>query len=211
MDFGSGGGESKTRLSAVERIEVADDEVERQPERRSVPGSCVRADHELDIKLSLATNAVLLTEHRWQQYAGLRTLYGFMYAHPGKKLLFMGGEFGQWREWNHDASLDWHLLEDEAHAGIRRFMQALNWHYRHEPSLHDGDFDPSAFQWIDCHDHARTRRPRARQGEGRIRSGRSIWSTRLCSLQLRSRRRRSPPRNRATCKLRPRLTIFVAE
>ena len=65
------------------------------------------------------------------------TLYGYMYGHPGKKLLFMGGEFGQWREWNHDRSLDWHLLDDPAHAGAARYVQALNWHYRAEPALHE--------------------------------------------------------------------------
>jgi 1,4-alpha-glucan branching enzyme len=89
----------------------------------------------------------------WQKYATLRTLYGFMWGHPGKKLLFMGGEFGQWREWNHDASLDWHLLDDGAHAGLRRFVQALNWHYRAQPALHERDNDPSGFRWIDCHDN----------------------------------------------------------
>ena len=62
----------------------------------------------------------------WQKYATLRTLYGYMYAHPGKKLLFMGSEFGQWREWNHDHSLDWHLLDDSAHRGIHRLVQDLN-------------------------------------------------------------------------------------
>jgi 1,4-alpha-glucan branching enzyme len=89
----------------------------------------------------------------WQKYATLRTLYGFMYGHPGKKLVFMGGEFGQWREWNHDRSLDWHLLDDPSHAGIRRFVQALNWHHRTERALHEVDFDPAGFQWIDCHDN----------------------------------------------------------
>ena len=89
----------------------------------------------------------------WQKYATLRALYGFMYAHPGKKLLFMGGEFGQWREWNHDRSLDWHLLDDPAHAGLHRYVQALNWHYRAEPALHESDFDPSGFRWIDCNDN----------------------------------------------------------
>ena len=69
----------------------------------------------------------------WQKCATLRALYGYMYGHPGKKLLFMGDEFGQWREWNHDDSLDWHLLDDPAHAGLRRYVQALNWHYRAEP------------------------------------------------------------------------------
>ena len=62
----------------------------------------------------------------WQKHATLRTLYGYMYGHPGKKLLFMGSEFGQWREWNHDRSLDWHLLDDPPHAGLRRFVQDLN-------------------------------------------------------------------------------------
>src|SRR2546428_13896506 len=66
----------------------------------------------------------------WQKYATLRTLYGYLDGHPGKKLLFMGGEFGQWREWNHDRSLDWHLLDDPSHAALRRYVQALNWHHR---------------------------------------------------------------------------------
>jgi 1,4-alpha-glucan branching enzyme len=89
----------------------------------------------------------------WQKYASLRTLYGYMYGHPGKKLLFMGSEFGQWREWHHDESLDWHLLDDPAHAALRRYVQALNWHYRAEPALHQLDFDPSGFRWIDCNDN----------------------------------------------------------
>src|SRR6185295_16313332 len=89
----------------------------------------------------------------WQKHATLRTLYGYMFGHPGKKLLFMGNEFGQWREWNHDRSLDWHLLEDPMHAGLRRYVQDLNWHYRTEPSLHEIDFGPDGFSWIDCHDN----------------------------------------------------------
>ncbi len=89
----------------------------------------------------------------WQKYATLRTLYGYMWGHPGKKLLFMGGEFGQWREWNHDTSLDWHLLDDPAHAGLRRFVQALNWHYRSQPALYERDNTPDGFRWIDCHDN----------------------------------------------------------
>jgi 1,4-alpha-glucan branching enzyme len=89
----------------------------------------------------------------WQKYATLRTLYGYMYGHPGKKLLFMGGEFAQWREWNHDRSLDWHLLDDPSHAAIRRFIQDLNWHYCAEPALHQRDFDPDGFRWIDCNDN----------------------------------------------------------
>jgi 1,4-alpha-glucan branching enzyme len=88
----------------------------------------------------------------WQKAATLRTLYGYMYAHPGKKLMFMGAEFGQEREWNHDHSLDWHLLQDPLHEGVRRFMQDLNRLYRREAALHQCDFEPSGFQWIDCND-----------------------------------------------------------
>ncbi|HMD35106.1 MAG TPA: 1,4-alpha-glucan branching protein GlgB, partial [Vicinamibacterales bacterium] len=89
----------------------------------------------------------------WQKHATLRTLYGYMFAHPGKKLLFMGSEFGQWREWNHDVSLDWHLLDDPLHAAMRRYVQALNWQHSVEPALHQVDFDPSGFRWIDCNDN----------------------------------------------------------
>ena len=88
----------------------------------------------------------------WQRFANLRLLLGYMYAQPGKKLLFMGGEFGQWREWNHDTSLDWHLLEHERHAGLQRWVADLNRLYRGEPALHELDSEPSAFQWIDCSD-----------------------------------------------------------
>src|SRR6185312_12719980 len=89
----------------------------------------------------------------WQKFANLRLFYAWMYGHPGKKLLFMGGEFGQWHEWNHDKSLDWHLLQDPAHAGLRRFVQDLNWHYNAEPALHERDFTPDGFSWIDCNDN----------------------------------------------------------
>jgi len=89
----------------------------------------------------------------WQKRATLRTLYGYMYGHPGKKLLFMGSEFGQWREWNHDRSLDWHLLDDPPHAALRRYVQDLNWHYHAERSLHEVDFEPRGFRWIDCNDN----------------------------------------------------------
>ena len=89
----------------------------------------------------------------WQKLASLRVLYGFMYGHPGKKLLFMGDEFGQRHEWNHDRSLDWHLLDDPAHAALRRYVQALNWHYHAEPALYQADYDPAGFRWIDCNDN----------------------------------------------------------
>ena len=89
----------------------------------------------------------------WQKYATLRLLLGFMYGHPGKKLLFMGTEFGQWREWNHDRSLDWHLLDDPAHRALKDYVAALNGLYRELPALFERDFDPQGFQWIDCNDH----------------------------------------------------------
>ncbi|HEU4935675.1 MAG TPA: 1,4-alpha-glucan branching protein GlgB [Vicinamibacterales bacterium] len=88
----------------------------------------------------------------WQKAATLRSLYGFMYAHPGKKLMFMGCEFGQGREWNYDESLDWHMLELPLHAGLRLLVRDLNRVYRSERSLFEVDFDFSGFQWIDCND-----------------------------------------------------------
>jgi 1,4-alpha-glucan branching enzyme len=88
----------------------------------------------------------------WQRFANLRLLYGYMYSHPGKKMLFMGGEFGQWQEWNHDRSLDWHLCEYEPHQGLQRLIRDLNRVYRQEPALHEVDFDWSGFQWIDFSD-----------------------------------------------------------
>jgi len=88
----------------------------------------------------------------WQKFANLRLFYAWMYAHPGKKLLFMGGEFGQWTEWNHDTSLDWHLLQLPEHDGLRRLVQHLNWLYRNEPALWDQDDTYAGFEWIDFHD-----------------------------------------------------------
>jgi 1,4-alpha-glucan branching enzyme len=89
----------------------------------------------------------------WQKHATQRMLYGYMYGHPGKKLLFMGSEFGQWNEWDHDASLDWHLLDKPEHQGIRKLLQDLNWHYHVDPALYECDFEPAGFQWIDCNDN----------------------------------------------------------
>jgi 1,4-alpha-glucan branching enzyme len=89
----------------------------------------------------------------WQKFANLRCFHVFMYGHPGKKLLFMGGEFGQWREWNHDQSLDWHLLtEGPSHKGLQTLVRDLNQLYRWQPALYEVDFDPYGFEWIDCHD-----------------------------------------------------------
>ncbi len=88
----------------------------------------------------------------WQRFANLRALLGYMYAQPGKKLLFMGGEIAQWSEWQHDQSLDWHALVDPRHSGMRRWIQDLNRLYRSEPALHELDCDPAGFEWIDCRD-----------------------------------------------------------
>jgi 1,4-alpha-glucan branching enzyme len=88
----------------------------------------------------------------WQKFANLRLLYGWMYAQPGKKLLFMGDEFGQWKEWDVESSLDWHLLDYPMHGGLRLWVGDLNRTLREEPSLHELDFDPAGFQWIDVTD-----------------------------------------------------------
>jgi 1,4-alpha-glucan branching enzyme len=88
----------------------------------------------------------------WQKFANLRLLFGYMYAQPAKKLLFMGGEIGQRDEWVHDRSLEWHLLQYSPHGGLRRWMSDLNRFYRAEPALHELDCDPAGFEWIDCND-----------------------------------------------------------
>ncbi|MGH8680691.1 MAG: 1,4-alpha-glucan branching protein GlgB [Burkholderiales bacterium] len=88
----------------------------------------------------------------WQQFANLRALYGYMWAHPGKKLLFMGGEFGQRREWAHEEPLEWGVLQRPEHAGLQRWVADLNHVYRTEPALSAVDFDQAGFEWIDCHD-----------------------------------------------------------
>jgi 1,4-alpha-glucan branching enzyme len=88
----------------------------------------------------------------WQKFANLRAYYTFMYTMPGKKLLFMGAEIGQWNEWNHDASLDWHLLQFKEHAGLKQTLKDLNWLYRNRTALHSRDCEPEGFQWIDCND-----------------------------------------------------------
>ncbi|HCF61815.1 MAG TPA: 1,4-alpha-glucan branching enzyme, partial [Myxococcales bacterium] len=92
----------------------------------------------------------------WQKRANLRALFGYMFGHPGKKLHFMGAEIGQWSEWNHDSSLDWHLLGYPTHRGIQQWMKDLNRVYRSEPSLWQQDFVPEGFRWIDCSDTDRS-------------------------------------------------------
>jgi 1,4-alpha-glucan branching enzyme len=88
----------------------------------------------------------------WQKFANLRMFLAWMYGHPGKKLLFMGGEFGQWNEWNHDTSLDWQLVSRPRHDGMRRLVQHLNYIYKSEPALWQLDDTYEGFDWIDLHD-----------------------------------------------------------
>jgi 1,4-alpha-glucan branching enzyme len=89
---------------------------------------------------------------RWQQFANLRALYAYMWAHPGKKLLFMGGELAQDDEWSHDRSLDWHLLEQKEHSGVHALVRELNRVYRDEPALWERDHDPAGFNWLEAND-----------------------------------------------------------
>ncbi len=105
---------------------------------------------------------------RWQRFANLRAYYGFMWGHPGKKLLFMGGEFGQEREWNHDHSLDWHLLDDPLHRGVKDLVRDLNRAYRDLPALHERDCEAGGFQWLvsDDADNSRHRLGALRHGSG---------------------------------------------
>ncbi|QBI18201.1 1,4-alpha-glucan branching protein GlgB [Egibacter rhizosphaerae] len=87
---------------------------------------------------------------RWQKFANVRALYAYMWAHPGKQLLFMGGEFGQWKEWSEERGLDWHLLEEPDHAGLQHLVGDLNATYRRLPQLHERDSEPDGFQWIEA-------------------------------------------------------------
>ena len=89
----------------------------------------------------------------WQKFANLRAYFGFMWTHPGKKLLFMGGEFAQGAEWSHERSLDWHLLEHRWHQGVQRLVRDLNWLYCNTPALHQLDCEPDGFQWLEANDH----------------------------------------------------------
>ncbi len=92
----------------------------------------------------------------WQQFANLRLLFTYLFTHPGKKLLFMGGEFGQGLEWNHDVPLDWQLLEHGLQAGAQRAFRDINQLYTSQPALYQWEFEPRGFEWIDCHDHAQS-------------------------------------------------------
>jgi 1,4-alpha-glucan branching enzyme len=88
----------------------------------------------------------------WQKFANLRAYIGFMWGYSGKKLLFMGCEFGQWQEWNHDLGLEWAALDAPNHQGLQRFVRDLNLVYRSEPALHENDFDWNGFSWVDTSD-----------------------------------------------------------
>jgi len=101
----------------------------------------------------------------WQKFANLRLLFGYMYAQPGKKLLFMGDEFGQVREWTHDSSLEWHVLQFPLHSGLQNWVEQLNRLYRHELALHELDTDPRGFEWIDCNDSAASTLSLVRKGK----------------------------------------------
>src|SRR5690606_21332129 len=89
---------------------------------------------------------------QWQQFANLRNLYAYMYAHPGSKLLFMGAEFGQSSEWNHDSSLDWHLLQYESHQKLKETIKELNQLFKTEPALHENLYTQEGFKWLDISD-----------------------------------------------------------
>ena len=139
---------------------LAHDPIHRKYHHGDISFSLVYAFHE-NFVLPISHDEVvhgkgsLLTKmpgDRWQQLANVRAFLGYMFGHPGKKLLFMGCEFAQEREWSHDHSLDWHLLDDPAHAGVQRLVRDLNDLYRATPALYSLDFEPAGFEWIDYHD-----------------------------------------------------------
>jgi len=98
----------------------------------------------------------MMTGDEWQKYANLRLLYGYMFAQPGKKLLFMGAELAQWPEWSHESSVEWHVENQPFHSGIQKWLIDLNHAYRNEPALHELDFSPEGFEWIDHQDAQNT-------------------------------------------------------
>ncbi len=102
----------------------------------------------------------------WQKFANLRLIYGYMFGHPGKKLLFMGDEIAPWSEWDHDGSLDWHLLQWESHRGMQHLVSDLNALYKAEPALHQIDFDWQGFEWLDLHDWENSVLAFVRRGKG---------------------------------------------
>ncbi len=140
---------------------MREDPIHRRYHQDELTFSLIYAFHE-NFVLPLSHDEVVHGKHSlldqvpgdlWQKFANMRLLYGYMWAHPGKKLTFMGGEFGQWNEWNHDAALQWDLLKWESHRGLQKFVADLNRMYRNEPALHEVDFDYTGFEWIDCHNY----------------------------------------------------------
>nr|MBX2846013.1 alpha amylase C-terminal domain-containing protein [Saprospiraceae bacterium] len=103
----------------------------------------------------------------WQRFANLRLLFSYMYTHPGAKLLFMGGEFGQSEEWKFDGSLDWHLLQYDSHKGVQSLVKALNHVYKSEPALYEKAFSHEGFEWIELNDHANSVLSYVRKGHDR--------------------------------------------
>ena len=107
----------------------------------------------------------------WQRFANLRLLYSYMWTHPGKKLLFMGSDFGQWNEWDCETGLQWDLLQWDTHQGVQRLVADLNRVYRSEPALHQVDFKPEGFEWVDCmsrEDSVLSYLRRAQQGDDHL-------------------------------------------
>jgi 1,4-alpha-glucan branching enzyme len=107
-------------------------------------------DEVVHLKKSLLSK---MAGDKWQMFANLRALYAHMWAHPGKKLLFMGGELGEWREWSETRSLAWELLDDPAHAGVQRLVRDMNRLYRAHPAMWRADHHPASFRWIDANDN----------------------------------------------------------
>ena len=126
----------------------------------------------------------------WQKFANLRLLYGYMYSHPGKKLLFMGAEIAQRSEWNHDRSLDWHLLAEDSHRGVQRLVADLNRLYREKEALHLTDSEDHGFRWIDCAD-------RDASVMSFLRTGRDPRPIAIRGLSLHARPARGLPPRRA--------------
>ena len=136
------------------------DPVYRKYEHGALTFSLIYAFHE-NFMLPLSHDEVVHGKHSlldkmpgdlWQKFANLRLLYGYMWGHPGKKLLFMGCEIAQWREWSHDTSLDWHLMQWRDHQGVFRLIADLNTLYQSEPALHEVDFEWQGFEWLELHD-----------------------------------------------------------
>lgn len=140
------------------------DPVHRKYNHQQITFSTVYAFHE-NFMLPLSHDEVVYGKHsliykmpgdEWQRFANLRTLYLYMFTHPGTKLLFMGGEFGQTAEWDYNRSLDWHLLQYPAHEGLSLFVKDLNRLYKTQPALYEKSFSPEGFEWVELGDHERS-------------------------------------------------------